>query len=88
MDGALVVRRGRPEQVVAKVAEEAGRRQRHITAERPTHGNVTRGCASARSATAVRWWPPASPYAVGPGSVLKRDGTPFQVFYALLEGLA
>jgi deoxyribodipyrimidine photo-lyase len=81
MDGALVVRRGRPEQVVAKVAEEAGAGTVHITAESTPYGRRRDARVRAqlerdgRSLVAS-----GTPYAVGPGSVLKRDGTPFQVF--------
>ena len=70
-----------PEQVVAKVAEEARRRHRahhrrvHAlrTAPRPEGARAPE--RDGRSLVAT-----GTPYAVGPGSVLKRDGTPFQVF--------
>lgn len=87
MDGALVVRRGRPEQVVAKVAEEAGADTVHITAESTPYARRRdqrvreRLERDGRSLVAT-----GTPYAVGPGSVLKRDGTPFQVFTPFSKG--
>ena len=81
MDGALVLRRGRPEQVVAQVAREAGADTVHITAESTPFGRrrderVRRRLdGDGRSLVAT-----GTPYAVGPGTLLKGDGTPYQVF--------
>lgn len=81
MDGALVVRRGRPEQVVAQVAREAGADSVHTTAESTPYGRARdervrrRLERDGRSLVAT-----GSPYAVGPGTLLKADGTAYQVF--------
>jgi len=81
MDGGLVVRRGRPEQVVARVAEEVGADTVHITAESTPYGRsrddrVRRRLErDGRSLVAT-----GTPYAVGPGTLTKADGTAYQVF--------
>ena len=81
MDGALVVRRGRPEQVVSQVAREAGADSVHTTAESTPYGRARdervrrRLQRDGRSLVAT-----GTPYAVGPGTLLKADGTPYQVF--------
>jgi deoxyribodipyrimidine photo-lyase len=85
LDGALVVRRGRPQDVVAAVAAELGGRRGpvrvHVSADAGPYGRrrddaVAKVLDRAGSAL-VRT---GTPYAVGPGSVLKADGTPYQVF--------
>ena len=81
MDGGLVVRRGRPEQVVARVAEEVGAETVHVTAESTPYGRSRdqrvrdRLERDGRSLVAT-----GTPYAVGPGTLTKADGTPYQVF--------
>ena len=89
MDGALVVRRGRPEQVVAQVAREAGADSVHTTAESTPYGRARdervrrRLQRDGRSLVAT-----GTPYAVGPGTLLKADGTAIPGLHPLLEGLA
>ncbi|MDF2145590.1 deoxyribodipyrimidine photo-lyase [Knoellia sp. p5-6-4] len=81
MDGHLVVRRGRPEQVVAAVADEVGAETVHVTAESTPYGRrrderVRRRLErDGRSLVAT-----GTPYAVGPGTLTKADGTAYQVF--------
>ncbi|MDF2093574.1 deoxyribodipyrimidine photo-lyase [Knoellia sp. 3-2P3] len=81
MDGHLVVRRGRPEQVVAAVADEVGADTVHVTAESTPYGRrrderVRRRLErDGRSLVAT-----GTPYAVGPGTLTKADGTAYQVF--------
>ena len=81
MDGHLVVRRGRPERVVAAVADEVGAETVHVTAESTPYGRrrderVRRRLErDGRSLVAT-----GTPYAVGPGTLTKADGTAYQVF--------
>ncbi len=79
-DGALVLRRGRPEQVVPQVAREVGATGVHVTAETTPYGRAR----DARVATAlpddVPLVPTGSPYAVSPGRLLTGAGTPYSVF--------
>lgn len=81
MDGALVLRRGRPEQVVGQVAREAGADTVHITAESTPFGRRrderVRRCLEGDGRSLVAT---GTPYAVGPGTLLKGDGTAYQVF--------
>lgn len=81
MDGRLVVRRGPPEQVVAAVADEVAAQAVHVSAETTPYGRrrdeqVRRRLERAgRSLVAT-----GTPYAVGPGTLTKADGTAYQVF--------
>jgi len=80
-DGALVVRTGDPAEVVAAVAAELGADQVHVSADAGPYGRrrdeaVERTLDGAARAL-VRT---GTPYAVGPGSVTKADGTPYAVF--------
>jgi deoxyribodipyrimidine photo-lyase len=75
------VRRGRPEQVLARVAEEVGAETVHVTAESTPYGRSRdqrvrdRLERDGRSLVAT-----GTPYAVGPGTLTKADGTAYQVF--------
>ncbi|TQJ52292.1 deoxyribodipyrimidine photo-lyase [Phycicoccus sp. SLBN-51] len=81
MDGRLVVRRGRPEEVVAAVSEEVGAESVHVSAETTPYGRRRdervrqRLERDGRSMVAT-----GTPYAVGPGTLTKPDGTAYQVF--------
>ena len=80
-DGALVVRRGRPEQVVPAVAAEVGARRVHVSAEATPYGRrrdeqVRAALESADVAMVAR----GCPYAVGPGTLTTGSGTPSKVF--------
>jgi deoxyribodipyrimidine photo-lyase len=81
MDGHLVVRRGRPEQVVAAVADEVGADTVHATAESTPYGRRrderVRERLERDGRTLVAT---GTPYAVGPGTLTKADGTAYQVF--------
>ncbi len=81
LDGALVVRRGHPEQVVAQVAKEAGADAVHLTAESTPFGRLRdRRVRERLERDDVAWVATGTPYAVGPGTIVTQGGTPFQVF--------
>ncbi len=77
--GALVVRRGKPENVVPAVAREAGASSVHVSADFGPYGRVRdeRVQEALGDVALVRT---GSPYAVAPGRVTKGDGTPFKVY--------
>ncbi|HEY0717486.1 MAG TPA: deoxyribodipyrimidine photo-lyase, partial [Streptosporangiaceae bacterium] len=74
----LVVRRGKPENVVPAVAREAGASSVHISADFGPYGRARdERVDGALTVPLVRT---GSPYAVAPGRVTKGDGTPFKVY--------
>ncbi|WP_460446896.1 cryptochrome/photolyase family protein [Angustibacter aerolatus] len=78
-DGALVVRRGDPAAVLPEVVRELGAGSVHVTADAGPYGRQRDEAVD----TALGEVPLArtgTPYAVGPGTVTKGDGTPFKVF--------
>jgi deoxyribodipyrimidine photo-lyase len=77
--GALVVRSGDPAGVVPAVAREVAAGSVHVSADTGPYGR-RRDAAVERALGEVGFARTGSPYAVGPGLVTKRDGTPFQVF--------
>ncbi len=77
--GRLLVRRGDPVNVVAKVAEEAGAGSVHVSADFGPYG-ARRDDAVERALGDVRFVRTGSPYAISPGRVLKGDGDPFKVY--------
>lgn len=80
-DGALVVRHGRPDDVVAAVAREVGAASVHVSAETTPYGR--RRDARVEQALADAGVPlvaTGSPYAVTPGRVVGTSGQPYQVF--------
>ncbi len=80
-DGALVVRTGRPEDVVRQVAREVGAERVHVTADSGPYGRGRdERVEAALAGDDVALVRTGTPYAVGPGTVVKQDGTPFQVF--------
>ncbi len=77
-DGALVVRWGRPEDVVPALATELGATSVHVSAETTPYGRRRdRRVAGALEVPLVET---GSPYAVTPGRVLTGAGEPYQVF--------
>ena len=81
LDGALVLRTGRPSAVVPAVACEVGAAEVHVSEETTPFGRrrdaqVADLLASDGRALVAT----GSPYAVTPGRVLKDDGTPYRVF--------
>ncbi|WP_222262681.1 cryptochrome/photolyase family protein [Modestobacter marinus] len=77
--GVLVLRHGDPARVVPELAAEVGARSVHVTADAGPYGR-RRDAAVERALDDVPLVRTSSPYAVAPGRVTKRDGTPFQVF--------
>jgi deoxyribodipyrimidine photo-lyase len=79
--GALVVRHGEPGPVVAQVAREVGAASVHVTADAGPYGRERDDAVErALRASGVPLVRTGTPYAVGPGSVTKGDGTPYRVF--------
>ncbi|MCE0487194.1 cryptochrome/photolyase family protein [Ornithinimicrobium sediminis] len=79
-DGALVLRTGRPEEVVPAVAREVGATSVHVSAESTPYGRR-------RDARVLEALPEGVPlvatgcaYAVGPGTVRNGSGDPYKVF--------
>jgi len=83
-DGALVVRWGRPADVVPAVAAEVGARSVHVSAETTPYGrrrdDLTAAALRETLRGDVRLVATGSPYAVTPGRVLAQSGEPYQVF--------
>ena len=77
--GALVRRTGEPAQVLPRLACELGAASVHVTADAGPYGRE-RDQAVERALGDVPLVRTGSPYAVAPGRVTKRDGTPFRVF--------
>src|SRR4051812_25408931 len=78
MDGALVVRTGDPASVLPEVVRELGAESVHVTADAGPYGR--RRDAAVEQALDVPLVRTGTPYAVGPGSITRADGAPYQVF--------
>jgi len=76
--GRLIVRRGRPQNVVPQVAAETGASEVHISEDFAPYGK--RRDERVEKALEVPLIRTGSPYAVSPGFVMKQDGEPFTVF--------
>ncbi|CAA9227781.1 MAG: Deoxyribodipyrimidine photolyase [uncultured Blastococcus sp.] len=79
LDGALVIRSGNPAQVVPALAAELAATSVHVSADTGPYGR-RRDESVERALGDVALVRTGSPYAVTPGRVTKRDGTPFSVF--------
>jgi deoxyribodipyrimidine photo-lyase len=80
-DGRLTVRVGDPVTKVAAFAADMGAESVHVSAETTPYGAGRDERVRARLAErGIDWVPTGSPYAVGPGRVLTKDGTPYRVF--------
>ncbi len=77
--GRLVVRRGDPVSVVPRLARETSASSVHVSADFGPYGR-RRDDAVDDALGAVPLVRTGSPYAVRPGRIVKRDGTPFSVF--------
>ncbi|MDX6358806.1 MAG: deoxyribodipyrimidine photo-lyase [Nocardioidaceae bacterium] len=79
--GRLTVRVGDPVTEVAAFAKEVGAGSVHVSAETTPYGARRDERVRARLAERdLGWVPTGSPYAVGPGRVVTKDGTPYRVF--------
>ena len=77
----LVVRTGDPSEVVAAVAREVEATSVHVSADCAPYGRRRDAAvAAALEADGRALVRTGSPYAVGPGTVRKADGTPFRVY--------
>lgn len=83
-DGALVVRSGRPEDVVPAVVREVGATGVHVSAETTPYGRRRDARVEAALAALPDGGVPlvatGSPYAVSPGRVRNGSGDPYKVF--------
>ncbi len=84
LDGALVVRHGDPVEVVPQVVAELGGRTPasvHVSADAGPYGRQRDDAVSAAlEGAGSRLVRTGTPYAVGPGTIRKPDGSPYQVF--------
>ena len=79
--GRLIVRSGRPEEVVAALAREVGATTVHVSEETTPYGRRRDDrVRAALERDGRELIATGSPYAVTPGRVLKDDGTPYRVF--------
>ncbi len=79
-DGALVIRRGRPEEVLASLVRETGAQSVHVSAESTPYGRRRDERVRRALPDGVPLVATGSPYAVGPGSVVNGSGRPYKVF--------
>jgi deoxyribodipyrimidine photo-lyase len=77
--GALVFRHGDPAVVIPQLAAEVGAQSVHVSADAGPYGR-RRDDAVERALGSIPLMRTGSPYAVAPGRVTKRDGSPFSVF--------
>ena len=81
LGGNLLVRHGRPDDVVPRVARAIGAEEVHIAADYGPYGFVRDQKVEKKlAALRVTLQRTGSPYAVAPGRVRKPDGTPYRVF--------
>jgi deoxyribodipyrimidine photo-lyase len=84
LDGRLLVTRGRPEEVIPRVAADIDAASVHISHDFAPFGR--RRDERVRAALgSVPLVATGSPYLVSPGRVTKDDGTPYQVFTPFLR---
>lgn len=77
----LSVLTGRPEEVVPRVAQRVKASSVHVSADfAPYGGRRDRRVESALSGIGIELLRTGSPYAVAPGTLLTKTGTPYQVF--------
>jgi deoxyribodipyrimidine photo-lyase len=77
--GALVLRSGDPAGVLPRVVAEVGASSVHVTADAGPYGRH-RDAAVERALGDVPFVRTGSPYAIGPGRLTTKAGTPFRVF--------
>ncbi|MDQ6642345.1 MAG: DNA photolyase family protein [Actinomycetota bacterium] len=80
-DGNLSIRHGDPRIVIPSLARELGVSSVHATGEPFPYGRARdRAVAETLTDDGVTWVETGSPYAVTPGRVRTREGSPYQVF--------
>ncbi len=79
LDGRLVVRRGRPADVLPRLAREVSAASVHVTAATEPYGR-RRDAAVGAALGEVPLVATGSPYAVAPGRLTSGQGTPYAVF--------
>lgn len=80
LDGRLVVRRGRPADVVPDVAREVEAPAVHVTAATEPFGRRRDDAVARALGDDVPLVATGSPYAVAPGRLRTQQGTPYEVF--------
>ncbi len=81
LGGRLVIRTGRPAQVLATLAHEVGATSVHAAADYGPYGHARDEAAAAALAdVGAELVLTGSPYAVEPGRTVKPDGSPYRVF--------
>ncbi|WP_055403976.1 MULTISPECIES: deoxyribodipyrimidine photo-lyase [unclassified Mycobacterium] len=84
LDGRLLVARGRPDELIPRIAAEIGASAVHVSEDFAPYGK--RRDERVRAALdSVPLIATGSPYLVSPGRVTKKDGTPYQVFTPFLR---
>ncbi len=80
-DGRLTVRVGDPATRVPEFAADVGAESVHVSAETTPYGaGRDERVRTFLGERRIAWVPSGSPYAVGPGRVRTKDGTPYRVF--------
>jgi deoxyribodipyrimidine photo-lyase len=79
-DGAIVLRRGRPEEQVPRLASEVEAASVHVSAESTPYGRHRDDAVRAALGEEVPLVATGSPYAVGPGTIRNVTGDPYKVF--------
>ncbi|WP_436792686.1 cryptochrome/photolyase family protein [Actinospongicola halichondriae] len=81
MDGALVVRSGDPVEVIPSLAVEVDAASVHVAADFGPYGRRRDDVVADAVASAdIEFVRTGSPYAVDPGSIFTKAGTPYRVF--------
>jgi deoxyribodipyrimidine photo-lyase len=81
LSGRLLVVHGQPTQVLPALARSVGAASVHVSADCGPYGRSRdEAVVEALAVDGVEFVRTGSPYAVTPGQVLKKDGTPFRVF--------
>ncbi|SDF53448.1 cryptochrome/photolyase family protein [Klenkia brasiliensis] len=79
-DGRLVVRHGKPQDVVPALAREVGAETVHVAGDTGPYGRQRDAAVEKALGDDAELVRTGSPYAVAPGTITKDDGTPFKVF--------
>ena len=80
-DGRLCLRVGKPTSVIPHLASELRAGSVHVSRETtPVGRRRDRSVSTALTRAGVEWVETGSPYAVGPGTVVTKTGSPYSVF--------